>query len=171
MNNAGKHHTSPTIEALLAQQRERHRRDFPDSTNALRQQELLRLRNRPDPAFQDIIAREQEMAVLGHFRIAPARIRARYEERNRGYEGGYALPVRYQDELDDSMEASKLSVESARDYVRHFRHTNDDGAWPTDDPEAEIEGIDDVHEREGWVLAHQVAEAERDALKDLLEMA
>ena len=169
MNNAGKHHTSPAIETLLAEQRERHRRDFPDSTNALRQQELLRLRKRPD--LQDMIASEQERAVLGSFRIAPARIRARYEARNAGYEGGYALPIRYQDELDDSAEATGLAVESARDYVRHFRHTNDDGAWPTDDPEAEIEGIDDVHEREGWVLAHQVAEAERDALKDLLEMA
>ena len=171
MNNAGKHHRSPAIETLLAQQRERHRRDFPDSTNALRQQELLRLRNRPDPAFQDIIASEQEMAVLGSFRIAPARIRARYEERNRGYEGGYALPVRYQDELDDSMRGTEGGLESARDYVRHYRHTNDDGAWPTDDPEAEIEGIDDVHRAEGWLLANQVAEAERDALKDALEMA
>ena len=171
MNNAGKHQRTPAVEALLAEQRERYRRDFPDSTNALRQQELLRLRNRPDPAFQEIIASEQEMAVLGNFRIAPAFIRARYEERNRGYEGGYALPIRYQDELDDSMEAAELSVETAKDYIRHFRQTNDDGAWPTDDPNAEVEGFDDVREAENWHLAHRVAEAERDALKDLLEMA
>ena len=171
MNNAGKHQISPAIERLLEEQRARHRRDFPDSTNALRQQELLRLRNRPDPAFQEIIASDQERAVLGSIRIAPDFIRARYEENNRGYEGGYALPIRYQDELDFSMEGAGLPVEEAEDYIRHFRQTNDDGAWPTDDPNAEVEIFDDLREAKNWQLAHRVAEAERDAMKDLLEMA